>query len=113
MNTMTAVMIGLVVVVGLAGGHFVERKSKELAPVRGGQFAALCHRVVCMVMAALPAAFWFALVVSLHPDYNLFEDFVKIALAGLAVMLAALLGYAVAEPDAAAPKTDKTQLPLD
>lgn len=96
---MTAIMIGVAAVVALVGGYFVERKSKESMPVRGGQFAEIFHYVVCAVMAGLPIAFWFTLIVSLHPDYNLFEDFVKFALTSLAIIVVALLGYAVIEPD--------------
>ncbi len=104
----TTWMIVLGLVVGVVGGYFIMRKSNEFEAVRGGPIAEVVHYAVSAVMAALPTAFWFTVVVSLITPDNLFGNFVKFALVGLGVILVALGVYTVVEPD---PTPEENALP--
>ncbi len=109
-NTQWMLLIGAGV--AIIGGYFVARQSHESLPVRGGAVAEAMHYIVCAMMAGIPAAFWFVLVVTIFTADNLFADFVRLAIGALIVILAALLGYALSEPDPA-PADPNTLPPLD
>jgi hypothetical protein len=95
----------LMVIIGaataLVGGYYVARSSHETEPVRGDQTQHALHYVAAAATTGLPAAFWFALLVTIFTPANIFDAFVKYAVFSLLLILAALAALAVTEPEPA------------
>ena len=105
----------LMVIIGLGvalfGGYYVARKADAVEPVRGSGLPQALHYIASAATAGLPAAFWFALFVTILTSDNILDEFAKYAVANLVVIIAALAALAVIEPDA--PATTRELPPPD
>ncbi len=107
-STVFMVLVGFAV--ALVGGYYVARGAEKAAPIRGGAPAKAFNYLASAGMSGIPATLLVALVVTIFAQNNILGDFVKYVLVSLAVIVVALLLFAVVEPDA--PKVSaKDELP--